>query len=154
MSFAFHHSRADEAPIEIPAIGLTLRVPLAPELTGGALTVIETINAPGFGPPLHRHAETEIFRVIEGRYLYECDGRRFEVAEGDVVTIPGGSAHAFLNITDKPARQYILIAPGLDAIGFFTGLADIMRGGVPHREALSQFGARWGVEFLGGPLTR
>ena len=29
------------------------------------------MNAPGKGPPRHRHHEAEIFRVIEGRYLYD-----------------------------------------------------------------------------------
>ena len=152
MSFTFQHSRADEPSIEIPAIGVTLRVPLPPQASDGAVTAIETVNLPGYGPPLHRHAETEIFRVLEGRYLFECDGRRFEAGAGDVVTIPGGAAHAFVNITDRPARQFILIVPGLDAIAFFTRLAGVMKDGVPDRELLSAFGKEWGVEFLGPPL--
>ena len=152
MSFTFQHSRADEPSIEVPAIGLTLRVPLPPQASDGAVTAIETVNLPGYGPPLHRHAETEIFRVLEGRYLFECDGRRFEAGAGDVVTIPGGTAHAFVNITDKPARQFILIVPGLDAVAFFTGLAGVMKNGMPDRESLSAFGTKWGVEFLGPPL--
>ena len=152
MSFTFLHSRADESSIEVPAIGLTLRVPLPPAASDGAMTVIETINAPGFGPPLHRHNETEIFRVLEGRYLFECDGKRFEAGVGDVVTIPGGAAHAFVNITTQPARQFIIIAPGLDAVAFFTGLAGVMKEGLPDRDLLSAFGKRWDVEFLGPPL--
>jgi hypothetical protein len=63
MAFDFHHSTHDEKPILIPQIGLTLRVRVPPETTGGALTAIETVNAPGYGPPLHRHRETEIFYV-------------------------------------------------------------------------------------------
>jgi hypothetical protein len=39
------------------------------------------------------------------------------------VTAPGGSAHAFINITDKPARQFIQILPGLGAVAGFLGLA-------------------------------
>lgn len=152
MSFAFLHSRGDEPFVAVPAIGLTLRVPLPPPLSEGAMSIIETENAPGFGPPLHRHRETEIFRVLEGRYLFECDGRRFEAGAGDVVTIPGGAAHAFVNITDRPARQFILILPGLDALAFFTGLAETMKDGVPDKAALGAFGAKWGVEFLGPPL--
>lgn len=152
MSFTFHRSSAAEPPIEVPAIGLSLRVPMPPAMSDGAMTAIETVNMPGFGPPLHRHREAEVFRVLEGRYLYECDGRRFEVGEGDVVAIPGGAAHAFVNITDKPARQFVVIMPGLDAVGFFTGLGDLTRAGVPDPDALNAFGVRWGVEFLGPPL--
>jgi len=152
MSFSFLHSRADEPSIDIPAIGLSLRVSLPPLSSDGAMTAIETVNAPGFGPPLHRHTETEIFRVLEGLYLFEYDGRRFEAGAGDVVTIPGGAAHAFVNITDRPARQFVLIVPGLDAVAFFTGLADVMKDGLPDKHRLAAFGKKWGVEFLGPPL--
>ncbi len=153
MSFAFIHFTADQIPIEVPAIGLSLRVPLPPPASDGVMTAIETTNMPGFGPPLHRHRETEVFRVLEGRYLYQCDDRRFEAREGDVVSIPGGAAHAFVNLTDKPARQFILIVPGLDAVAFFSGLGEVMRDGVPDTALLNAFSKRWGVEFLGPPLS-
>jgi quercetin dioxygenase-like cupin family protein len=142
MTFEFLHSAHQEGPIHIPQIGLTLTV----------LTAIETINEPGFGPPLHRHRETEVFYVLEGRYLFDVDGKPFVAETGDVVSVPGGVAHAFVNITDKPARQFIQILPGLDACAFFLGLGDVMRTGKPDREALNAFGARWQVEFLGPPL--
>lgn len=152
MALSFAHSRAIEAPIKIPAIGLDLFVRVPPELSGGEFCFIETINAPGKGPPLHRHREAEVFRVIEGRYLYEVDGRRFIAETGDVISIPGGAAHGFVNVTGSPARQYILLAPALDAAAFFTELAGTMRDGIPDRAALNAFGAKWGVEFLGPPL--
>jgi quercetin dioxygenase-like cupin family protein len=71
VTLSFTHSRATEAPIKIPAIGLDLFVRLPPAMSGGEFCFIETINAPGKGPPQHRHREAEIFRVIEGRYLYQ-----------------------------------------------------------------------------------
>ena len=153
MSISFIHSRGTEPPIRIPAIGLDLFVRMLPAASGGQLCLIETINAPGKGPPRHRHREAEIFRVLEGRYLYEADGRRFYAEEGDVVSIPGGMAHGFVNVTDKPARQYILIAPALDAAAFFTELAATMRDGMPDQAALDAFGIKWGVEFLGPPVS-
>jgi quercetin dioxygenase-like cupin family protein len=156
MTFEFAHSSHDEPPIRIPAIGLELFVRLPPKLSGGTLTIIDTINAPGFGPPLHRHAETEIFRVLSGRYLFETDGKRFHAEPGDVVTVPGGAAHAFVNITDAPARQTIVIVPGLDAAAFFTQLGQVMKqamkNGLPDAAPLNAFGRDWGVEFLGPPL--
>ncbi len=152
MTFSFLHWTRNEPPIVIPEIGLELRICVPPQSAAGSLTAIETTNQPGFGPPLHRHRETEIFYVLEGRYLFEVDGRRFHVEQGEVVTAPGGAAHAFINTTNKPARQYILIVPGLDATAFFTGLGDVMRGGKPDPERLATFGKSWGVEFLGPPL--
>jgi quercetin dioxygenase-like cupin family protein len=154
VNISFSHSRGTQVPIAVPAIGLDLSVCLAPAVTGGEFCFIETVNAPGTGPPRHRHREAEIFRVIGGRYLYEVDGRRFFAEAGDVVSIPGDVGHGFVNVTDRPARQYILIAPALDAAAFFTELADVMHDGIPDREALNAFGIKWGVEFLGPPLSR
>jgi quercetin dioxygenase-like cupin family protein len=152
MTFSLWHSHGSEPPIAIPAIGLHLFVRLPPAASGGALTVIETINAPGCGPPRHRHPETEVFRVLEGRYLYEVDGNRFYAEPGDIVSVPGGAAHGFANVADRPARQLIMILPGLDAQAFFTDLSQVMRDGVPDRRALDVFGARWNVAFVGPPL--
>jgi quercetin dioxygenase-like cupin family protein len=153
VSISFIHSKGADAPIAIPAIGLDLIVHMSLSASGGAFSIIETLNAPGKGPPRHKHTEAEIFRVLEGRYLYEMDGRRFYAEAGDVISIPGGAEHGFVNVTDKPARQYILIVPGLDASAFFTEFADVMRNGAPDKSALNRFGAKWRVEFLGPPLS-
>ena len=154
MAFQFFNSATNDSPIlKIPALGLELAVRLPPEVSGETLTILETSSAPGFGPPLHRHRETEVFRVLEGRYLYEVNGRRFEATAGDLVSVPGGDAHAFVNITDKPARQLVLMLPAMDAQRFFLGLGQILENGRPDRNALNAFGEPWGVEFLGPPLS-
>jgi quercetin dioxygenase-like cupin family protein len=152
MAFAFWRSHREEPAIPVPAIGLELSVRLPPAANDAAMTVIETVNAPGFGPPRHRHREAEVFRVMEGRYLYEVDGKRFYAEAGDLVSVPGGSEHAFLNVSDRPARQLVMILPGLDAGAFFTQLGAVMKGGVPDQQALNAFGVEWGVEFTGPPL--
>lgn len=154
MAFQFFHSVAGDAPLlEIPALGLHLGVRLPPQASDKDLTVIETVNAAGFGPPLHRHHETEVFRVLEGRYLFEVNGRRFEAGTGDVVSVPGGDAHTFINITDKPARQLVMMLPAMDAQQFFLGLAQVLVNGRPDQATLNAFGKPWGVEFLGPPLS-
>lgn len=152
MTVSFAHSCTAELPIRIPAIGLDLSVRLPPAASGGEFCFIETINAPGKGPPQPRHRKAEIFRVIEGRCLHQVDGRRFFAEAGDVVSIPGGAAHGFVNVTGAPARRYILAAPALDAAAFVTELAGTMRDGLADQAALNVFGEKWDVEFLGPPL--
>jgi len=155
MPFQFFNSATSNCPlIKVPALGVELRVSLPPSASGGTLTVLETVNTPGFGPPLHRHRETEVFRVLEGRYLYEVDGQRFEAKVGDVVSVPGGAAHAFLNMSDQPSRQLVMMLPGMDAERFFLGLADTYAKGKRDLETFNEFGKAWGVEFLGPPLAR
>ena len=104
MPFRFFNSTTDGSPLlkNLKALGLELAVRLPPEASGGTLTIIETSNAPGFGPPLHRHSETEVFRVLEGRYLFEVNGQGFETAAGDLVSVPGGDVHAFLTSRTRP----------------------------------------------------
>lgn len=153
MTFQFVRSPHKQPTIELPAIGVSLSVPLAGSTNDGALEVIETIDAPGSGPPLHRHAQTEVFRVLSGRYLFEVNGERFIAEAGDLVSVPGGAAHCFRNIGDEPATQMVMIVPGFDAIAFFTGLGEVTRDGIPSPEALNAFGQRWAVEFLGPPLS-
>jgi quercetin dioxygenase-like cupin family protein len=87
VNFSFSHDQHGSAPILIPAIGSTLTIRLPPEATGGQLTIFETVNASGFGPPLHRHREIEIFHVTRGCYLFEVDGRRFRANIGDVICV-------------------------------------------------------------------
>ncbi|RKP46259.1 cupin domain-containing protein [Pararobbsia silviterrae] len=133
-------------------MGLELEVHAPMHTRQGGVTLIETVNAPGFGPPVHRHRETEVFRVENGRYLFEVDGERFVAEPGDVVTVPGGVVHGFVNISDAPASQSILFLPGLDAVGFFTELAQTIRDDAIDPKLLRAFGFLWGVEFVGAPL--
>jgi hypothetical protein len=97
--------------------------------------------------------ETEVFRVLKGRYLFEVDQNRFYAEEGDVVTAPGGSVHTFVNVSSDTACLFIMMSPGMDAVSFFKGLGEIMAGGRPSPIALTEFGKKWNVEFLGPPLS-
>jgi quercetin dioxygenase-like cupin family protein len=153
MAFEFFRSVAgSDSKLDIPTMGLELTVPLSQSASGGALTVLETINAPGFGPPLHRHHETEVFRVLEGKYLYEVNGERFYAVAGDLVGIPGGAAHTFTNVSDSASRQLVLMLPAMDAFRFFSGLGELMAAGRPDMATLNAYGVPWGVEFLGPPI--
>jgi quercetin dioxygenase-like cupin family protein len=85
MTFDFPHSTHQETPVLIPQIGLELLVRVPPQATGGVLTSIETTNAPGIGPPLHRQRETEALYVLEGGHLFQADDKRITARVGDVV---------------------------------------------------------------------
>jgi quercetin dioxygenase-like cupin family protein len=153
MPFKFFQSLTGSgSKLDIPNLGVELTVRLPQDASGGALSVMETVNAPGFGPPLHRHRETEVFRVLEGRYLYEGEGRRFYATAGDLVSVPGEAAHTFTNVSDGPSRQIVMMLPAMDALGFFSGLGKLMAAGRPDMPTLNAYGARWGVEFLGLPI--
>ncbi len=61
--------------------------------------------APGRGPSLHRHAYAEICIVQEGQALYTLGDEQIEARAGEVVVVPPGVPHAFVNTGDGPLRQ-------------------------------------------------
>src|SRR5690349_14632410 len=82
------------------------------EQTGGALTAIENVIAPGDGPPLHVHAnEDEAWWVIEGTLAFRIGERAAEAPAGTFVFVPRGVPHAFRNAGDGPARILVLFTP-------------------------------------------
>lgn len=155
MGLSTARARRDEPIIRIPALGLTVRVRVSPDGENGSPTIVETTNAPGFGPPVHRRAEAEIFEVVTGRYLFEVDGERFIARRGDLVSVPAGAARAFVNVTGTGARQKVIIQPGIDAAAFFTEFAHALDPQTLDDPVLRlrRFGERWGIVFLGAPLA-
>ncbi len=52
---------------------------------------------PGEGPALHRHPYEETFIVEEGRATFAVDGKTIEARAGQVIVVPAGAVHAFVN---------------------------------------------------------
>ncbi|MFC0531875.1 quercetin 2,3-dioxygenase [Phytohabitans kaempferiae] len=140
-------------------LGNLVTVLAAGEQTRGALTVVEVVNPPGFGPPLHRHqTEDEMFYLLSGTAEFRCDGDSFTAGPGDFVLLPVGLPHTFLVGPDEPLRTLQITNPS----GFERFAADA---GVPARErrlpdpgpvdpaALGHAAARHGIELLGPPPT-
>jgi quercetin dioxygenase-like cupin family protein len=62
---------------------------------------------PGAGPSLHRHPYPEIVITQEGTatFLVGEEGEPRAVGAGEMVVIPAGQWHAFVNSGDGPLRQ-------------------------------------------------
>jgi len=110
--------------IEGPAGGpLTFKV--RGEQTGGALTALENVIAPGDGPPLHTHAaEDEAWYVISGELRFQLGEERASAPAGSFVFVPRGTPHCFVNAGAEPARILVLFTPsGMEA--FFDRFAEL-----------------------------
>jgi quercetin dioxygenase-like cupin family protein len=91
----------------------------ARELVGadhGADVCLIFVDAPpGHGPSLHRHPYEEVFVVQEGEATFTADGEERVVRAGEVVIVPAGVAHSFVNAGDGPLRQLdIHLSPRFD----------------------------------------
>jgi mannose-6-phosphate isomerase-like protein (cupin superfamily) len=61
--------------------------------------------APGGGTRLHRHPYEEVFVVQEGSVTFTAGDDVIEARGGQVVVVPAGVAHKFVNSGDGRLRQ-------------------------------------------------
>jgi oxalate decarboxylase/phosphoglucose isomerase-like protein (cupin superfamily) len=111
-------------------------------------------NNPGAGPPLHVHHDAdEIFTVVSGTYKFICEGRIIEAAAGDVVLVPCGAPHTFLNAGTRPGHLIVTMRPG-GFDGFFKALADANLEAPRDMAAIAEIAERYHLNFLGpNPLV-
>jgi mannose-6-phosphate isomerase-like protein (cupin superfamily) len=70
---------------------------------------------PGRGPGLHKHPYEEVFIVQEGRGTFTVGAEELEAGPGDILIVPAGEPHAFVNSGDGPLRQIdIHVSPRFD----------------------------------------
>jgi mannose-6-phosphate isomerase-like protein (cupin superfamily) len=72
---------------------------------GTGISMIFVDAAPGRGPALHRHDYDEVFVVQEGQATMTAGEREIVVQAGDIVVVPAGQPHGFVNSGDGPLRQ-------------------------------------------------
>lgn len=131
----------------INVIGDNQYIKLTGEETGGAYTLIEQINPPGVGVPLHLHEnEDETFHVMEGQVEFTLDGKPVTAGAGTTLYLPRRVRHAFKVVGQAAARVLVLLSPsGLERM--FRELAQLPAG-PPDMESVIGICARYGVRFL------
>lgn len=88
---------------------VTLRVPH--ERGSDGVSVIESLAPEGDSPPLHVHAEDEIFHVLEGEMLIRVGGDDHRATEGTTLLAPAGVPHTY-RVESKEARWLVITARG------------------------------------------
>jgi transcriptional regulator with XRE-family HTH domain len=64
-------------------------------------------------PPMHEPGSRETALVERGSVVLVCDGRRYELADGDCVTFDADLPHHFENPTDAEAAFLAVVSAGL-----------------------------------------
>jgi mannose-6-phosphate isomerase-like protein (cupin superfamily) len=83
---------------------------IAREFVGGdhggvGICAILVDAPPGRGPSLHRHPYDEVFITQEGTATFLIGEEQREVGPGQVVVVPAGQWHGFVNSGAGPLRQ-------------------------------------------------
>ena len=137
-------------------VGGVLTVKAPSDQSGGGLTAIDTVAAPGEGPPLHVHAdEDEFIYILDGSFRVRLGDELIEGAPGAFVFIPRGTPHTWQNVGDTPARFFAGVMPATSAFEeFFTRYAQL-----PTEQRDTEAFARLAAEtkafdVLGPPLAQ
>jgi mannose-6-phosphate isomerase-like protein (cupin superfamily) len=119
--------------------------------TGGAFSLLEASEPPGFSTSLHIHHKTaESFYVLSGEYLMFLDGHKVLCPAGSFVYVPIGTPHAF-KVGDMPSRKLNLFTPPAAMVDFFDERASARKAGPVDRDRQRQMALKYSVELL-GPL--
>jgi mannose-6-phosphate isomerase-like protein (cupin superfamily) len=153
MSKPFHSQKTETQELDV--FGVHIRIMVPADDAGGALSIFEDHNDPGAGPPLHVHHDAdEIFTVVSGEYKFICGESVIEAGAGDVVLVPRGAPHTFLNSGAGPGHLIVTMRPG-GFEGFFKAVADAKLEVPRDMSAITEIGERYHLEFLGpNPLSR
>jgi mannose-6-phosphate isomerase-like protein (cupin superfamily) len=73
---------------------------------GATISLILDESEAGQGPRLHRHAYDETWVVQEGSLTFVCGEEQHTAGPGDVVIVPPGAPHKFVN--NGPGRSRLV----------------------------------------------
>ena len=123
--------------------------------TDGDLFAVELRMPPGGGPPvMHRHAPSEIYRVLSGEFTFYVTGSdgattRRVAGAGETVTLAGNAPHTIRNESAEDAVTFQVHAPGGPMEGFIRSAAQLAADHPPTIEEVLAIAERHGIETLG-----
>src|SRR6478735_1271113 len=129
---AIHRAPGEGTSIRNPVGGLvTFR--LRANESAGVLTVVESVAAPGEGPPLHRHVDAdEVLQVLEGTFRFRLGDEVKPAPTGTLVYVTRGVTHTWQNTGEVPGRLLVVFSPasvGMET--FFERFAELPDGHSP-----------------------
>ncbi len=82
-------------------------------LNGGADVSFFLIDAPqGGGPGLHAHPYAEVFVILDGEVAFTAGEETIEAKGGQIVVVPAGVPHKYVNSGAGQARHIDIHASG------------------------------------------
>ena len=127
---------------------IEIRFLLQAAQTAGTLTMFEfVVPAQARVPIAHSHeAFDETVYGLSGVLTWTLDDQQVRVGPGDVLFIPRGHVHHFVNLDTQDARQLSAITPGLLGPEYFHEIAEVVNaGGPPNVERIMEVMRRHGL---------
>lgn len=143
---AYVYQRGEGRSIDLGGFSMTVKA--AGEQSGGAFSLLEAEEPPGFGPPLHIHHDAaEAFYVIEGEYLIFLPNGDVRCPAGAFIFVPAGVEHGF-RVGNVRSRKLNFYAPAA-MVGYFDELSAAMAREEADPDVLSAIASRYAMEVTG-----
>lgn len=143
-------------PIHIPkdggkavnVLGIPMLIRIHGRDTGGVLSVVESQDFSGGGPPPHvHHREDETFQILEGEYEFFIAGQKFMAGPGDALFAPRGIPHAYRCVGAGAGRLMVTLTPsGFEA--FFEEIGAMTPEERQNIPRVVEIASKYGLEFL------
>lgn len=102
-------AKINEIPID-PEVGIAvIKGAELPGVSVGLAVVKDRIR------PHYQKISDEIYTIIKGQGQASIGGQTIELQEGDVVAIPKGEVHSFINTGNEPCLLLFSSGPRFDA---------------------------------------
>jgi quercetin dioxygenase-like cupin family protein len=135
---------------------IEIRFRLHAAQTAGSMTMFEFLVPVGARVPVpHSHdAFDEMIYGLAGFLTWVVNGKHIRVGPGDVLFIPRGHVHQFMNRDSQDARELSVITPGLLGAEYFQEIAEVVNvGGPPDVERIKDVMRRHGLRPASPPPT-
>jgi mannose-6-phosphate isomerase-like protein (cupin superfamily) len=143
-------------PIQLPSgsgqsvnvLGIPMLIRVHGRDTNGTVSVVESHDVPGGGPPPHIHyREDETFQILEGEYEWMVGDTRFVAQKGTTIFAPRGVPHTYRYVGQTPGRLMCIITPSgfEDFFGEIGALSPQQQQDIPRVMGVAK---KFGLEIL------
>jgi quercetin dioxygenase-like cupin family protein len=95
---------ASDGGRKVNILGIPMVIRIHGRDTGGVVSVVESHDVPGGGPPPHIHQrEDETFQILEGDYEWTVGGKKFIAKKGATIFAPRGIMHTYRYLDSQVA---------------------------------------------------
>ena len=129
-------------------LGIPMLIRVHGRDTDGIVSVVESHDVPGGGPPPHiHHREDETFQILEGDYEFMVGGKTILAKPGTTLFAPRGVAHTYRYLGTTPGRLMCVITPsGFE--GFFEEIGALSPQEQQDIPRVLEIAKKFGLEIL------
>lgn len=143
-------------PIQVPnnggksvnVLGIPMFIRVHGRDTGGIVSVVESHDVPGGGPPPHIHRqEDETFQILEGDYEFTVGEKTILAKPGTTLFAPRDVPHTYRYLGKTPGKLMCVITPsGFE--GFFEDIGAMTPEQQQDIPRVMEIAKKFGLEVL------